>query len=85
MNRAEMQDKIRKFIIDEYIDDEDEAEDVDATTALIGSGLIDSFSIVAIRNWLEKTYDVKIPDELGTKDNFASIDTIIDLVEQQKG
>ncbi|MGE0435206.1 MAG: phosphopantetheine-binding protein [Planctomycetota bacterium] len=79
-----MRKAIIAYIIKEYIDDEDEAADLDASTELIASGLIDSFSITSIRNWLEKTYDVKIPDELGTTENFATVDKIVAVVNAQK-
>ena len=81
----EMRKEIIGYIIKEYIDDEDEAEDLTADTELISSGLIDSFSITSIRNWLESKYSVKIPDELGTTDNFSTVDKIVALVSAQKG
>ncbi len=80
-----MQREIIEYVIGEYIDDEDEAEDLDASTELITSGLIDSFSITSIRNWLETKYGVKIPDDLGTTDNFATIGKIAALVASRQG
>jgi acyl carrier protein len=32
-------------------------------TSLINGGYIDSFSMISVWHWLEKTFDVKIPDK----------------------
>ena len=84
MSEEQMRDKVLAYIKREYIEDEDEAEDLEADTPLIESGLIDSFSITSIRDWLERTFEIKIPDEQGTVDNFASVNAIISLVQARR-
>lgn len=79
-----MKEEIRQYIIGEYIEDEAEAEELEFDSELIDTGLIDSFSITSIRNWLEKKYKVRIPDELGTVMNFRSIERIASLVSERK-
>ena len=78
-----MKDEIIEYIVDEYVEEED--VEIDENTSLIKDGIIDSFSIVALRNWLQKQYAITIPDELGTVDNFETVNKIIELVNSRKG
>ena len=48
-----------EYIIDEYVEDDSE---VTEDTALISGGIIDSFSIVSLKSWLEKKESITIPD-----------------------
>ena len=53
-------------------------------TPLITGGYVDSFSMVSVLVFLEKTFKIKIPDKLATPDNFNTINKMIDLVERCK-
>ena len=70
-----------EYIIDEYVEDDSE---VTEDTALISGGIIDSFSIVSLKTWLEKKESITIPDEMGTVENFETVIKILELVEQRK-
>lgn len=76
-----MRETILEYIRDEYLDDEDEDE-IDADTPLISSGIVDSFSMVSLKRFLEKKYDVSIPDEEATPEAFDTVDNIIELVNR---
>ena len=62
-----MEEAILEFIQDEYLDD-DEDDDIELTvdTPLISSGIVDSFSMVSLKRFLETKYEVSIPDETAT-------------------
>ena len=77
-----MTDTILEYIRREYLDEE-EAQDLalDANTPLITSGIVDSFSMVSLKRFLEKTYGVRIPDERATPEAFDSAARIAALVE----
>lgn len=77
-----MKDEIIEYIIDEYVEEDD--VEIEEDTSLIKDGIIDSFSIVALRNWLQKQYDITIPDEMGTVENFETVNKIIELVNSRK-
>ena len=70
-----------EYIIDEYVEDDTEIED---DTPLISGGIIDSFSIVSLKTWLEKEENITIPDEMGTAENFETVTKILALVEERK-
>lgn len=80
-----MKDVILEYIKNEYID-EDEADEValDEQTPLISSGIVDSFSMVSLKRFLEKKYSISIPDEQATPEAFNTVASIIQLVERFK-
>ncbi|HEC77632.1 MAG TPA: acyl carrier protein [candidate division WOR-3 bacterium] len=80
-----MSDELKKLIIDyvkkEYLD-EDAEEEIDETTPLISSGIVDSFSMVSLKTFLEKKFNIKIPDEKATTEAFDSVNNIITLLKE---
>lgn len=58
--------------------------EIDYDTLLISGGYIDSFSMIGVWRWLEKTFDVKIPDRSATPDNFNSVKKMEELVKKWK-
>ena len=80
-----MKDVILDYIKNEYLDEE-EAEDMklDENTPLISSGIVDSFSMVSLKRFLEKKYSVSLPDEEATPQAFDTVNNIIALVNKHK-
>ena len=80
-----MSEEIKKLIIDyvkkEYLD-EDSDQQVTENTKLISSGIVDSFSMVSLKMFLEKKFQIKIPDEKATPDAFDSVNNIINLIRE---
>jgi len=78
-------DEIKKTILDyvrrEYIDEGDDRE-LKSDTPLITGGIVDSFSMVSLKRFLERKYAVKIPDADATPEAFNSVDSIASLVER---
>jgi acyl carrier protein len=77
---------ILDYIKREYLD-EDEVDDVvlDENTRLISSGIVDSFSMVSLKRFLEKKYSITIPDGEATPEAFDTVASIIQLVAKHKG
>jgi acyl carrier protein len=80
-----MPEDVKKLIIDyvkhEYLD-EDSTQEVNENTKLISSGIVDSFSMVSLKMFLEKKFQVKIPDDKATPDAFDSVNNIIKLLKE---
>lgn len=72
---------IRDYVIKEYIEEGDDREITDATP-LISGGIVDSFSMVSLKLFLEKRCGVRIPDEEATPDAFDTVNSIAELVER---
>jgi len=80
-----MKEMILEYIKKEYLDD-DEAEDtpLDERTPLISSGIVDSFSMVSLKRFLEKKYAITIPDDEATPQAFDTVTSIIALVTRHQ-
>ena len=80
-----MKDIILDYIRREYLD-EDDLDDVklDENTPLISSGIVDSFSMVSLKRFLEKKYAISIPDDEATPQAFDTVSKIIDLVGRHR-
>lgn len=74
-----LKDIILDYVTKEYLEDEDEVLTYD--TPLISGGIVDSFSMVSLKRFLENKYEISIPDDDATPEAFDSVDKIADLVE----
>jgi acyl carrier protein len=72
---------VRDYVVREYLEEGDDREITD-TTPLISGGIVDSFSMVSLKRFLEKRYDIQIPDTCATPDAFDSVDRIVKLVRR---
>ncbi len=74
---ADLKDTILKYVIEEYAEEDDK---VTYDTPLISGGLVDSFSMVSLKRFLEVRYKISIPDEDASPEAFDSVNKIADLV-----
>lgn len=81
-------DEMKKAILDyvrkEYLEDDDDRE-VGTDTRLISGGIVDSFSMVSLKRFLEKKYSIRIPDADATPAAFDTVDRIAELVVRFRG
>ena len=76
----EMKEMILKYVVKEYVDDEDVK--ITYETPLISSGYVDSFSMVSLLVFLENKFKIKIPPSKATPEAFDSVNNIVALVNQ---
>lgn len=79
----EMREKIIEFIRDEYV--EDESMEITEKTPLISSGLVDSFSMVSMKMFLEEEYKIQMTDEEASTEAFNTVTSIIALLQKKLG
>jgi acyl carrier protein len=72
---------IREYVTKEYLEEGDDREITDSTP-LISGGIVDSFSMVSLKRFLEKRYAIQIPDADATPAAFDTVDRIATLVER---
>jgi acyl carrier protein/D-alanine--poly(phosphoribitol) ligase subunit 2 len=72
-----LKDTILEYVIEEYANENDK---ITYDTPLISSGLVDSFSMVSLKRFLEMKYKISIPDADATPEAFDSVNKIADLV-----
>lgn len=80
-----MNEELKKTIIEyikrEYLE-EDATDEVNESTPLISGGIVDSFSMVSLKTFLEKKFSIKIPDDKATPEAFDSVNNIIHLLKE---
>ncbi len=77
----EINKMVRDYIVREYLEEGDERE-ITETTRLISGGIVDSFSMVSLKRFLEKKYQIQIPDSEATPDAFDTVQRIVALVQR---
>jgi len=70
---------VLNYVRDEYLEEEDDRE-LDADTGLISGGIVDSFSLVSLKRFVEKKYDIQIPDADASPEAFDSVNRIVALI-----
>jgi acyl carrier protein len=80
-----MAEEIAKTIIEyirkEYLDEDSDME-INESTRLISGGIVDSFSMVSLKVYLEKKFQIQIPDQQATPEAFDSVNSIIALIRK---
>ena len=78
-------DDAKQMIIDyvkkEFLDEDSDVE-VKEDTPLISSGIVDSFSMVSLKTFLEKKFKISIPDDKATPEAFDSVNKIVDVLKE---
>ena len=76
-------DDLKKTILDyvkhEYLEEGDDRV-IRVDTPLITGGIVDSFSMVSLKLFVEKKYGIEIPDRDATPEAFNTVDGIAALV-----
>lgn len=75
----EMRKTIRDYVVKEYLEEGDDRE-IGDDTPLISGGIVDSFSMVSLKRFLERKYDIRIPDADATPQAFDTVASIAALV-----
>ena len=77
----ELKDVILNYVRKEYLEDGDDRE-IGESSPLITGGIVDSFSMVSLKRFLEKQYQIRIPDSEATPEAFDSVNSIAALVRR---
>lgn len=85
LDEKQLKDTVLAYVKDEYVEDEEEAEELTPDTPLISGGIVDSFSMVSLKVFLEKKYQIQIPDADATPQSFDTVNKIVELVKRFKG
>jgi acyl carrier protein len=75
--------KIKQFIVDEFMPDVS-VDELDSDFDLLTGGVVDSLGLLQVVAWLESEFDVAVDDsELGPE-SFRTVDAIKEYVEKAK-
>jgi acyl carrier protein len=78
---AELKDTILDYVKKEYLEEDDDRE-ISYDTPLISGGIVDSFSMVSLKRFLETKYAIQIPDAKATPEAFDSVNNILKMLEE---
>jgi len=78
-----MEEKLIRFIANEFVDDPDLVLTPD--TRIISTGLIDSFSVVLLQTFIEKEFGKKIPSAKVTADSFDTVTQMVSTIQAVQG
>jgi acyl carrier protein len=76
-----LKEAVLTYVKNEYLEADDDRE-VTYDTPLISSGIVDSFSMVSLKVFLETTYNIAIPDAKATPEAFDSVNNIAVLLKE---
>lgn len=72
---------ILNYVKREYTEEGGDAQ-IGVDTPLISGGIVDSFSMVSLKLFIEKQWGVQVPDREATPAAFDTVRNIVDLVER---
>ena len=75
----DMKEIVREYVVKEYVEDDTE---IGYDSPLISGGIVDSFSMVSLKRFLENKYNISIPDDKATPEAFDSVNKIVVLVNE---
>jgi acyl carrier protein len=78
---SDLKNIILKYVRSEYLEEGDDRE-VTSSTPLISGGIVDSFSMVSLKRFLENKYNIQIPDAKATPEAFDTVDNIAELLKE---
>lgn len=72
---------IINYVKKEFLEEDSDVE-VNENTPLISSGIVDSFSMVSLKTFLEKKFKISILDDKATPEAFDSVNKIMELLKE---
>lgn len=79
---SDIKDVVLEYIKEEYLDDDEDEMELTFTSPLITGGIVDSFSMVSLKRFLETKYKIQIPDAKATPEAFDSVENILVLLKE---
>jgi acyl carrier protein len=79
--QGDMTQLVLDYVRKEYLEGDD-PEPIDAETRLISGGIVDSFSMVSLKRFLERKFEITIPDADASPEAFDTVASIVALVDR---
>ena len=75
-----LKQEIKNYIIEASLED---ANKIKEDTMIFDTGLLDSMGLLFLIEFLKEEFDVEVDDEELNPENFESINSIVDFVEEK--
>ena len=76
-----IKDTVLQYVKNEYLETDDDRE-ITYDTPLISGGIVDSFSMVSLKVFLETKFNIQIPDAKASPEAFDSVNNIVNLLKE---
>ncbi|HWQ81372.1 MAG TPA: acyl carrier protein [Ignavibacteria bacterium] len=76
-----VKDIVLEYVKNEYLEEGDDRE-ITYDTPIISGGIVDSFSMVSLKVFLETKYNISIPDAKASPEAFDSVNNIVALLKE---
>jgi len=76
-----IKDTVLQYVKNEYLETDDDRE-ITYDTPLISGGIVDSFSMVSLKVFLETKFNIQIPDSKASPEAFDSVNNIVNLLKE---
>lgn len=80
---TDIRTSVRHYILNTFVYDEHEAENLTNDLKLIDEGILDSYGVYELLLFLEGEFSIDIKDEEVITRNFESIDAITSFIESK--
>ena len=74
--------KIREFIFENFLFDEDESS-LNNDTSFLEQGIIDSTGVLELVNWLEENFDIQVEDTELIPENLDTVSSIASFIDRK--
>lgn len=83
MNMTDVKDKIRAFIIDNYLFGDDEG--LEDKTSFLDEGIVDSTGILELIEFITTEFSITVEDDELVPENLDSIDNVTAFIGRKTG
>ena len=83
MNAQEIIERIRSYVIEEFLYARPDAE-VGVEDHLLAKGVIDSMGVVELLEFIQEEYEITIEDEEITEENLGTLAAIANFVRMKR-
>ena len=78
-----IENKVRKFILDNYLFTDDESE-LENNDSFLEKGIIDSTGILEVIYFMEEEFGVKVADDEMLPENLDSVQNVVTFIEKKQ-
>lgn len=80
---SDVQNKIRTFIVDNYLFGDDEG--LDTNTSFLDEGIVDSTGILELIQFISEEFEMTVEDDELVPENLDSIDNVTAFIGRKTG
>ena len=84
MNEAAIRDKVKSYILNEFLRGED-PDELTSDTPLMTTGILDSLATIKLVTYLESEFDIAVEAHEADAENLDTLDRIVALVGKKLG